>query len=51
MPIGMYKSSVGAKQRKAQFFKEDDGAEPLKEWLKRLKRKNRDDKKEDTGGK
>ena len=42
MPIGMYKSSVGTKQRKAEFFKEDDGTEPLKEWLNSLKRKNRD---------
>ncbi|PIU00783.1 MAG: hypothetical protein COT74_02465 [Bdellovibrionales bacterium CG10_big_fil_rev_8_21_14_0_10_45_34] len=30
-----------AKLRKAEFFKEDSGTEPVKEWLKFLKRKNR----------
>ena len=30
-----------AKIRKAEFFKEDDGEEPVKEWLKSLKRKNK----------
>ena len=29
------------KTRKAQFFKEDDGSEPVKDWIAELKRKGR----------
>lgn len=30
-----------AKPRKADYFKDDDGAEPVKEWLKALKKKKK----------